>query len=403
MRGLVPVTLSLIAAAFLVAGCGSNSAPQRGDELGPPQATLPDVTPTLYVLPVYGTETQWHLNGEVALELQRYDIAASTQGGHGASYVLYSLAEAQPVAADQVDVTFYWDLVEPRGELIGTVSHTENMSIEEWRGLPPDVPKIAVEAASRIINIVPGARWDPTDPAARVAAREERRKLEERRRLYRKMASRGGLGPLSKRIFVRAEQEERRSRVAVAQKLAATSEDSATETADDAADAVVETDSAAGPSGGTVQVAAAAAETGDPNSDGGADSAATGDDGLWAELGTFPDEAEARSYWLRLRFRHPRLFTDRRVHLAPVQMADRGTFYRVDAGPFAVPVEAMQFCLELQAAEVDCMTRTLAEPPAAVASESEDHTEDHGDDRSSAIRTENLDSPETPTPSPTND
>ncbi len=339
----------MTATAVALAGCSTRRA-GTADELGPPQVALPDVTPSLYVPPLYGTASIWHLNDEMALALQRHDIAASTGGANGASYVLYSMAEAEPVSDGHYEVTIYWDLVEPGGELVGTVSQTERMTAREWDTVPPDLPKLADRSAARVIHVVPGRKWGPTDPVARLAAREEREKLDERRRLYRKMAARGGLGPLSKRIFVHAEQKERRTQRTLARKRAtalaeAKSDSLAVATPRPPMNGVPADD-----------VEASTVERPSPPAE-------PSKSGHWASLGAFPDEADARSHWLRLRLTHADLFTGREVGFSAVDMGDRGTFQRVDAGPFAEVAEVAEFCAALKTAAVDCTVPRAVETP----------------------------------------
>jgi len=337
------ITLAAICGALAAAGC----APQRGpvtDEVGPPGAALPDLSPTLYMPTLYGTATPWPLNAAVAEELERYDIAVATQSGNAASYVLYSMAEAVPVAGGGREVTIYWDLVEPRGELIGNVIQTRTMTADAWRNVPPDLPAMAADAAARILHILPGAQWEPTDPARKIAAREERQKLEGRRALYRRMAARGGLGPLSRRIFLHAEQQER---------LAAEEADSAQAAA---------TGPATGPAidddPGPLDTATVVAPAADAPVI--AELEATPAEGDFAELGAFPDEADARSHWQQLRRAHAELFDGRGIVVTPVELGERGTFYRVHAGPFGTPAEATGFCQELAAAGTRCFVQFAA-------------------------------------------
>jgi hypothetical protein len=414
------ITATLAAAAVAMGSCAPPPRPPATDEVGPPSAGLPSVTPSIYVPPVYGTDERWFLNDEVAGALLKYDIAASTEGANGASYVLYSMAEAKPASGGLVDVTFYWDLVEPGGELVGTVSQTERMTSDAWHGVPSDLPRLAKGAAARIVNVVPGQRFELVDPSVRVAARAEREKLEERRRLYRKMASRGGLGPLSKRLFSHAEAQERQARAAQAETADGQSErleadaiyTAAVEPAP-AEDTVAPPDVAVATP--TADATAADAETPDADVTVATESGitftpvkrATADHSVtvaepptkphWVNLAAFPDEADARSYWLRLRFTRADLFSGHKVEFMPVDMGDRGTFYRVDAGPFTDVADAVRFCGELRAARVDCAVpsapglSTVAETEMdgvepATAGQSEPTTDGDGSAATGALR-----------------
>ena len=179
----VAYSLVLLAAmALAAASCSTGTPAGAGDELGPPRAAaLPNVTPNLYVAPLIGPGQDWNLDERVAAQLHRYDIAASTLGHNGASYLLYSLAEGALAADGFVDVTIHWDLLDPEGELIGTVTQAERMAAADWQAVPATLDAVAEAAAARIVAIVPGRRWSPVDPAAVVAARAEREKIEEQR------------------------------------------------------------------------------------------------------------------------------------------------------------------------------------------------------------------------------
>jgi hypothetical protein len=326
------ITLAAVCGALAAAGCAAERGPVT-DEVGPPGSALPDLSPTLYMPPLYGTATPWPLTEAVAQSLQRFDIAVATHSGNAASYVLYSLAEAAPTADGRQQVTIHWDLVEPRGELIGTATQTSTMTAEAWQNVPPGLTAMADDAAARILHILPGAQWEPTDPSRKVAAREERRKLEARRALYRRMAARGGLGPLSQRIFLHAEQQERR-------------------TADQAGPAQAAVAPAVAP-------AAAPVIDGTPGRLEAAPVVAL-TDGHFAELGAFPDEGEARAHWGRLRRAYGALFRGHGFVLAPVELGERGTFYRVHAGPFEKRAEVVRFCRELVGVGFPCFVQFAA-------------------------------------------
>jgi len=299
--------------------------PQRvADELSLPQASVPSVTPALYVPQVWGINPDWHLNERLIAQLRRYDVAASTTSAMGEGHVLYGVAEAVPIDADTVDVTIYWDFVDPSGELLGTARQSESMTNAEWSSVPPQLDAIAEASAARIINILPGARWELVDPATKVAAREEREKQEERRRLYRKMAARGGLGPLSQRLFLHAEKAKQEN-------------EQARQPPNQSASTVpvkAERPAAAGPTADNQDLAAAGAR--------------------WAQLAAFRSESDARAYWRGAIQSHGGIFEGLRASFPRVDLGENGIFYRVHVGPFADEAAAARFCREAGSVSLAC-------------------------------------------------
>jgi len=344
--------------ALLVALAAGACAQLRdvADEPSPPVAALPNVTPTFYVPPLSGTMVDWGLSERVAAELYRYDVVASTGSVISASHVLYSVAEAVPGDDGDLAVTIYWDLVDPAGELVGTAAQRVAMSPSAWAGVPDDLDRLAKDAVARVVNILPGGQFAFADPETQVAVREEHEKLEERRRLYRKMATRGGLGPLSQRLFLRAEQAEAEAAAerqavpeAVAEIAGPTEIDGPGENA---------ARLAAGASAGRDALIGPASAA--PVSTGGR---------VWVQLGVYPEETAARTYWHDLTVRHQDLFVGRVASFQDLDMGEKGRVVGVRTGPFESVGAGRDFCAALRDSAVPCfvtpttMTADLL-PPA---------------------------------------
>lgn len=310
MPGRLAIFLSLCLATSLAA-CGPGQRSIIDRDAGPPPG-LPNVTPGLFVAPLLGTAEDWQINTLVAEELRRYDIAASTESANAGSYVLYSLAEAAPRRDSGMDVTIHWDLLDPDGGLVGSASQRERLDRAEWDGLPADLQQLARNAAARIVNIVPGGEWTFRDPTAELAAREARRKLEERRSLYRRIAQRGGMGPLSQRLFTHAERLERqRDSVGIGLQTANRTDDSADDLAPLGAPTVP-----------------------------------------WIQLGTFRSEGAASGYWAGLAESHPELVGDLSQVTSPQPGDD--DYVRLLGGPFPQIDAADRACQRFRVAGVSC-------------------------------------------------
>ncbi|MEQ8710407.1 MAG: SPOR domain-containing protein [Rhodospirillales bacterium] len=79
--------------------------------------------------------------------------------------------------------------------------------------------------------------------------------------------------------------------------------------------------------------------------------------GSWRiQVGALRDEAAARTEFTRLQRRHPDLLGSLGLSIMKVDIAGKGSFYRMRAGPLADGDAASALCGQLKAAKVPCLT-----------------------------------------------
>lgn len=78
--------------------------------------------------------------------------------------------------------------------------------------------------------------------------------------------------------------------------------------------------------------------------------------GLYSvQLASFSSKGAATREWTRLQRSFPDLLGGRNLSTEAAEVRDRGTFYRVQTGPFANRATAEQFCTLLKARQQDCL------------------------------------------------
>ncbi len=73
------------------------------------------------------------------------------------------------------------------------------------------------------------------------------------------------------------------------------------------------------------------------------------------QLASFRSSKAANDAWSRLRKSNISLLRDLTAHVTRVELAQKGTFYRLQAGSFAKEAGARSVCTELKARKVDCL------------------------------------------------
>ena len=82
----------------------------------------------------------------------------------------------------------------------------------------------------------------------------------------------------------------------------------------------------------------------------------------WLQVGAHRDEATSRAEWQRIQSAADAVFAvGHRIQRA--DLGTRGTFYRIQLGPFASAAEAAKFCAQLKARSIECFM-ALPEPAA---------------------------------------
>lgn len=77
--------------------------------------------------------------------------------------------------------------------------------------------------------------------------------------------------------------------------------------------------------------------------------------GYLVQLASVKSEERARSEWTRLQGRHPDLLGDLELIVQRADLGGRGTFYRLQTGPFPNQATAEDMCWQLRAAKLDCL------------------------------------------------
>jgi cell division septation protein DedD len=80
--------------------------------------------------------------------------------------------------------------------------------------------------------------------------------------------------------------------------------------------------------------------------------------GAFVQVASQRSEDLARASYADLQRRFPGLLGSRAPDIRAVELADRGTFYRVRVGSFPSREEAAQFCTRLRSAGGECMVAT---------------------------------------------
>lgn len=73
------------------------------------------------------------------------------------------------------------------------------------------------------------------------------------------------------------------------------------------------------------------------------------------QLASFRSSKAANDAWSKLRKSNISLLRDLTAHVTRVELGQKGTFYRLQAGSFAQEARARSICTELKARQVDCL------------------------------------------------
>ena len=73
------------------------------------------------------------------------------------------------------------------------------------------------------------------------------------------------------------------------------------------------------------------------------------------QLASVRSEDTARSEWQRMQGKHEALLGDMQLFIQQVELEGRGTYYRIQTGPFPSRSTAQDLCAQLKAAGQDCL------------------------------------------------
>ncbi len=73
------------------------------------------------------------------------------------------------------------------------------------------------------------------------------------------------------------------------------------------------------------------------------------------QLASVRSQEAAEGEWARLQKSHPDLLGDMELTVRSADLGDRGTFYRIQTGPFPNQATAEDMCWQLRAEKLDCL------------------------------------------------
>ena len=73
------------------------------------------------------------------------------------------------------------------------------------------------------------------------------------------------------------------------------------------------------------------------------------------QLASVKSEERARQAWSQLQAKHAELLGDMELTVQSAEVTGRGTFYRMQTGPFPNQATAEDMCQQLRAAKLDCL------------------------------------------------
>jgi cell division septation protein DedD len=77
--------------------------------------------------------------------------------------------------------------------------------------------------------------------------------------------------------------------------------------------------------------------------------------GYRVQLASMGSSDLARRHWELLRAKNAELLGDMTLTLEEANLGSRGTFYRIQIGPFPNEATAQDMCLQLKAQRLDCL------------------------------------------------
>jgi cell division septation protein DedD len=79
--------------------------------------------------------------------------------------------------------------------------------------------------------------------------------------------------------------------------------------------------------------------------------------GPMVQLASQKTEPDAQSAYRALQAKYPNILSGRQATIKRVEIADKGTFYRAQVGPFASADQASDFCNSLKAVGGQCIVQ----------------------------------------------
>lgn len=83
--------------------------------------------------------------------------------------------------------------------------------------------------------------------------------------------------------------------------------------------------------------------------------AALAEDAYFVQLASVKSAERASKAWAELQAKHAELLGDLELTVRSIDVAGRGTFYRIQTGPFPNRTTAEDMCQQLRAAKLECL------------------------------------------------
>lgn len=179
MSSSSPVLIAALTAVLAFGACQPMPQPFSADNSARKNGLLKlSDRSGIVVLDIDGASAQASqaLADQMARALLERNVPAATEGGNRASNFLHGRATVREVDARRVEVTVVWELMDPKGRLVGIHSATQAADAGAWRqGARDAIGPIVAASASSIAALVqepaPRERRDPVEGRAiRVAS-----------------------------------------------------------------------------------------------------------------------------------------------------------------------------------------------------------------------------------------
>jgi hypothetical protein len=176
-----PALIAALAAALALGACQPVPQPFSADDSARKNGLLRlSDRSGIVVLDIDGASAPASraLADQMARALLDRNVPAATAGGNRASNFLHGSATVREVDARRVEVTVVWELMDPKGRLVGIHSATQETDAGAWRqgardAVGPIVAASAASVAALVQEPAPRERRDPIEGrAVRVAAIE---------------------------------------------------------------------------------------------------------------------------------------------------------------------------------------------------------------------------------------
>ncbi|HEY5597835.1 MAG TPA: hypothetical protein VIK47_03425, partial [Kiloniellales bacterium] len=176
---MLRLALALIVAAAVLAACGQIPRPFQPEHKGGNALLELRDAAGIVVQPIAGSPTDGGqvLAEAMAAHLRDRAIPATTGGGNLGSRRLYGRAAVRPLPGGREEILLYWEVRDPDGGRIGTLTQRREDAAGAWAaGAPALLEALAAAAAPDLVAQVQGPAIEaaaiPGFPTARLVVLE---------------------------------------------------------------------------------------------------------------------------------------------------------------------------------------------------------------------------------------